>query len=219
MAGAALLTLYGCKEGFPIKTKAPTPTPAITAAATPTTGPNPVGIYIPVEGSKNRKLLTSFSGSWIRGKDIDCFEAIASNQTQLTGSSFKSIWETAWKAFPDASGYKIGYRLTFTLKNGTTVTKTIKSPSDIAASFTQYVEVYLYDDIHFVPGVRYTHLSPNDIKDTTVITSIKLTAGTKIADVTSINLMTFIYHGTQDFDSAGNYTGRVSYEINITKTP
>ena len=78
------------------------------------------------------------------------------------------------------------------------------------------MEVYLYDDIHQTPGVRYTHLEDEDMQADTVISSIKLTSGSKIAQVEDIRLTAFIYNDPRQIES-GVYTGDVSTTILITK--
>jgi hypothetical protein len=73
----------------------------------------------------------------------------------------------------------------------------------------------MYDDVHVTPGVWYTHLEDKDMKDETVITSIKLTSGSKIKQVGDIALTAFIYNGDDCFDAEGNYIGLISETIVI----
>jgi hypothetical protein len=53
------------------------------------------------------------------------------------------------------------------------------------------------------------------MKEETIITSIKLTSGSKIAQVGDITLTAFIYNGDDCFDADGNYIGLVSETIVI----
>ena len=178
--------------------------------------PDAIGLYIPVPGSRNRQLLTEFTGAFVEGKDIDCFEAIASHDQVLKGSSFKRIWLTCWESYPNADAYKVGYALTVTLGSADVVHKVIRTPKDITQDLTQYVEVYLYDDIH--QSGFYSHLLEEEMNDGTMITSAKLTAGPKIAEVDGIRLMAFVYKDEADFDGVtGEYTGDTSYEIAINR--
>jgi len=67
---------------------------------------------------------------------------------------------------------------------------TVTSPKDV--EHTEYLEAWLYDDIHQTPGQRYSHLDEDDMKDETLMTSVKLTCGRKIADVEEISLTAFL---------------------------
>ena len=181
----------------------------------PEISPNTVGIYIPAaNGTASRQRITEFKSVRTAKKDIDCFEILATQVTLAEGKSFASIWNAAWDAHKNASNAKIGFHITFTLSSGETVSKQLLKPSD-SASFYDYLEIYMYDDVHVTPGVWYTHLEDKDMKEETVITSIKLTSGSKIKEVGDITLTAFIYNGDDCFDSEGNYIGLVSETIVI----
>lgn len=179
---------------------------------------NKVGLYIHGEESGTHELVTKYVSNWEKGKDIECFEAFTTHEQKISGSTFRNTWEPYWYSCSDADQYKIGYCLSFTLKNGDVCTKTIKSPSDTKEYF-DYIELYIYDDVHQTPGVWYTHLSESDVNADTFMTSIKLTAGSKIAEVKDIKLTAFVYISDKDFDSAtGKYTGNNSYEISVSRS-
>ena len=172
-----------------------------------------MGIYIPAEnGTAARKRVTEFSSNRTAKKDIDCFEILASQQDLLPGYSFKSIWNDAWNSYENAQETKIGLVVSLTLKNGEKITKQILHPDD-SQSFFEYLEVYLYDDIHQTGW--YSHLEDKDMKTETIITSVKLTSGTRIAEVGDIVLTAFLYSGEDCFDAEGNYIGQVSDTIVI----
>ena len=182
----------------------------------PEISPNCVGIYIPAEdGMSSRVRLAEFSSVRTAKKDIDCFEIMAATEDKLTGSSFRAIWQQTWGQHTDNEGAKIGFWIDFSLPKGMRVHRQILKPSD-AKAFYDYLEVYLYDDVHQTPGVWYTHLEDKDMKEETVITSIKLTAGSKIADVGDITLTAFIYQGEECFDERGEYIGQVYDSIVIS---
>lgn len=194
-------------------TEAPTET---TVTFVPEIHPDTVGIYIPAgDGTSVRKRITEFPAKRTAKTDIDCFEIIASQEEQLKGSSFASIWNTAWDAYEGTQNAKIGFHITFTLTNGETISKQLLKPSD-SAEFYDYLEIYLYDDIHQTPGVWYTHLDDADITEETIISSIKLTSGSKIQEVGDITLTAFIYNDENNFDQDGNYIGLVLSTIIIT---
>ena len=177
--------------------------------------PNTIGLYIPAgDGTKDRVKVTEFTGPWTAKKDIDCFEAFASKDARITGTKFVDMWKAAWDAHENGGGSKIGYILSFTLSDGSTVERMIQKPSD-ADSFKEYIEVYLYDDINQEPGVRYTHISDSEITENTILSSIKLTCGSKIGEVTGITLTAFIYNGEDCFDADGAYIGEVAATVVI----
>lgn len=221
-----ILTRPGAQEG-PVPqptieptaevTSAPTPrpTPEITQAPTPEPTPEiyiPVNLYAP-DGDGVRHRLSEYVSKWTRGKDIDCFEALVSDSATLTGRNFLSIARQTWGTLPDPYAMRIGYTLRYTLADGSEISMQILSPDDIA--HTEYVECYLYDDVH--QSGFYTHLSESSMKDNTLITSVKLTCGDKIDQVQDIRLGVFLYDSPDQFDAEGNYTGSWHSEISIRR--
>lgn len=200
-------------------TTAPTTTPTTAPTTVPTApgiSPDTVGIYIPAaDGTAARTLVTEFAAKRTAKKDIDCFEILASHDARLEGNSFASIWNTAWDAHEGGQDSKIGFVIQFKLSDGNTFTKTILKPGDSKA-FYDYLEVYLYDDIH-QSGGWYSHLEDEDMTEQTIISSIKLTSGSKIAEVGEIRLTAFIYTGEECFDADGMYIGDVSTTVVITE--
>lgn len=198
-------------------TTATTAAPTETEPYVPEIHPDIVGIYIPAaDGTAARKHITEFIASRTAKKDIDCFEILAAQDSIVKGSSFRSIWASAWDAHGNTKTAKIGFRIEFTLDGGEVISAQILKPSD-SKHFFDYVEVYLYDDIHQTPGAWYTHLEDKNMKEDTIISSIKLTSGSKIAQVGDIALTAFIYTGPECFDPQGNYIGLVSQTILITQ--
>ena len=199
-------------------TPAPTPAPTFLATPAPTPLPDadiPIAIYIPVKGSQNRRIVNGFGSEWVRGKDIDCFEVLLSEEKEEAGSRFYEIFDRLWAAQPQAEGHRIGYELQLTLKKGSTHSHVILKPQDVTDDFFAYVECYLYDDIHQNGAWEYYHLLPNSMKGNTMITSIKLTAGAKIDQVEDIQLTAFLYRDADDFNSAGRYAGGNFWTIGI----
>ena len=179
---------------------------------------NKIGLYIHGQDLGTHNLITEYVSNWEKGKDIECFEAFTTTEKSVSGNGFKNTWEPYWNRFADADSCKIGYCLTFTLNSSEVFTKTIKAPTDTAQYF-DYIELYIYDDVHQTQGVWYTHLSESDIKDNTFMTSIKLTAGSKISEVKDIKLSAFTYSSSKDFDPVtGMYIGKNSYEITVTRS-
>ncbi|MDD3244515.1 MAG: hypothetical protein PHD32_12480 [Eubacteriales bacterium] len=215
----------------PEPTQAPTPTPSPTAEPTPSPTPTPeptptpsptlqpsmgnMGLYIK-EGSK-RQRVTTFSSQWVKGKDIKCFDAVASGEESISASRLSTVWQKYWDALDGHADAHVGFRVVFALKDGTSVTQVIRTPSDTKIH-KEYIELYLYDDVHQTPGVRYTHVEEKDVKENTVYSSIKLTAGQRSEEVESVKLMAFTYTGDGDFDPAsGEYIGNNWYEIDVVR--
>jgi hypothetical protein len=73
----------------------------------------------------------------------------------------------------------------------------------------------MYDDINQPTGAWYSHLEDKDMDEDTIISSIKLTSGSKISEVGTIFLTAFIYNAEDNFDEAGNYIGLVKETIAI----
>lgn len=196
-------------------TTVPVTTVPATTSYVPVITPDQVGIYIPADdGTHARKRITEFRAPRTAKTDIDCFEVLASNGDRLDGQSFASIWRGAWESFEGWQTAKIGYHLCLTLENGTVISKTIRKPSD-AAGFYDYLEVYIYDDIHQTGW--YSHLEDEDMKEETVMSSIKLHSGSRINEVGDIELTAFIYNGEDCFDPSGNYIGAVKQTLCITE--
>lgn len=168
-----------------------TPT-AVPLLPTPEPGlPDRIGLYINDSGS--RKLVeTSHKSDWVAGQDIKCYEAIASCEAVLTGSGFAEIWNTCWNKFTNIQNVKIGYQIEILLKSSKTISYDVKTPDDTQKN-REYVETYLYDDVHQTPGQWYSHLESSDLTNDTIATSIKFTAGSKIDEIEKIHLTAYLY--------------------------
>lgn len=196
-------------------TPAPTDTPAPTPSFAPGTIPDVVSFYRPRTKSYSPrvKLDSEFAAKWKKGEDIGSFEVIASDEDELPGEFFGDIFGTAWKAFPEADRCKIGYALRYTLKDGGEIKYTMLSPKHI--QHTEYIECWLYDDYHREPHQNYSHIK--SMKKDTLMTSIKLTCGSRIADVDEIWLTAFICTSLDEFDADHNYTGDTACTIHIVR--
>jgi hypothetical protein len=180
---------------------------------------NACGIYIHNEATGNRELVNGiYSGKWEKGKDIMCFEVFNSNKATLTGSSiFKYLWEPIWFGASDASNYRIGYEVQFSIDGGATkVDQMLLMPED-TEKYKAYMEFYMYDDYHQTPGVWYSHVEQKAYDDSTLLTSIKFTAGQKYDQISGdVTLTAFLYNpSTHCFDADGHYTGDLKYTITV----
>lgn len=178
-----------------------------------------IGLY----ERKSRKLAaTEYTGQWIKGKDIVVFYTLPTRKESVEKVAPKTLIEKYWDNYRKM-GYRIGYRVSFTLKSGEIVTLNILSPKDApphdpSKYFSKFVEIYLYDNAKKDPDGDYGtwHLQERFMTKETLITSIKLTAGKRISEVTSIDLVAFVYKDNSDFDAAtGEYIGPLSCEIPV----
>ncbi len=194
----------------------PTDPPATTQAPPPEIRPGIVGIYIPAaDGTRDRVCIDQFTAKRTAKKDIDCFEVLASREARSGGGGYSAQWKTAWEAAGGGDA-KVGFILRFDTADGQRIDRVIRKPSD-AQDFYEYLEVYLYDDINQTPGVFYTHLSDGDMGEGTVISSIKLTSGSRISEVGDILLTVFLYTGEDCFDGEGRYIGDVTATVLVTE--
>lgn len=192
-------------NSFVQNTQKPTKTATPTNFPTPEPGmPNKLGLYI--AENNERIFVDKFSSKWISGKDIDCFEVLTSNEKSLSGK-FGDLWKSSWESFSNTKNVKVGYKLEIHLLSGETFSFDVKTPKD-ALKHKEYIEVYLYDDIH-VSG-WYSHLEEDDMKDETIMTSIKLTATSKQNEVNKIHLTAYLY--TLDLPERS----LISYAIDVT---
>ena len=118
--------------------------------------------------------------------------------------------------YQDIDDYKIGYYVKFSTEEND-YEKVILDPS-VKHLFHPYLYIYLYDDIHQPDNVIYDHVEPEDVKDNTIYTSIKLYTASGAAKINSpITLTVFTYNGPEDFDENGYYRGNSKYTIIIEK--
>lgn len=201
----------------PSPTQSPTPEPTPSPAPSVAEGaPDAIGLYLTVKAGR-RERLSEYKTVWKRGKDIGVFNAFATDEAVVKGD-YRRMFVADWRKYPNYKEYKIGYRLSFTLKSGETVTLVIRSPKDAPKDpdkyFYQFIEVYLYDGIN-IQG-WYSHLLESQMKENTLMTYIKLTAGKQMEQVESAKLGVFVFHGDEDFDAeTGEYIGPVYNEIPV----
>lgn len=175
---------------------------------------NPIELGLYVYQNKVRTLKNSYDGDFIKGQDIVSFEVYYTKDEILTGNQ-KSLWNQYYKNYQDIDSYKIGYYISFQVGEET-YEKLILRPSDTGSIF-DYVQIYLYDDIHQESG-WYDHVDEVEMKDETILTSIKLTSSTNIDKITSpITLMAFTYDGEDDFDVDNRYRGNSFAEVIVNR--
>lgn len=176
---------------------------------------NPIklGLYKYYGRGQNRKLITEYSDNWNYHNDISSFEVFFTNEEEISGKTFQTLFKEKYDDYQNIDNYKIGYQIKFST-NDKNINKTILSPNDTLEYF-DYIETYLYDDYHREIGVWYSHTTEEEMNENTLLTSIKITAGKKVQEVTSdIKITAFTYEIEDDFIN-GYYRGTSKYSIII----
>ena len=126
---------------------------------------------------------------------------------------FKEVFLKYYNEYQNIDGYKLGYHIKFSTSDKE-IDKYIFRPSDVW-EFFDYIQVYLYDDIHQDTS-WYSHVTDDNYNDSTLLTSIKLTASTYIDRVSSdVTIGVFIYNS--DSVVAGKYIGDNVYYVTLKK--
>ena len=176
----------------------------------------PIGIYKDENSKLN--ILINYSNIFVRGTDIGVFQIYPSTDSSISyNGSFANSFYEKWSS--KNNNHKIGFLIEYDTKNDNKIYHTILKPSDTKAH-ENYLEIYLYDDYVHRNDSFYSHVEEKDYNDNTLYTSIKLTPGIQINDITSdIKLTVFTYDGKDDFDSKdGLYRGKSKYTINVSRT-
>ena len=209
----------------PTPTLKPTDTPTPTMTPTPTPRPafgvTTMSLYKNRKDEKlRRKYDDTFQARWVAGTDITSFECIASDADEIPNNNryFQDLWKDEWNKFENSDQCKICYRVQFQTTDGQKFDKMLMKAGDELEYF-DYIENYLYDDIHQVKGQWYSHLSPSDTNENTILSSLKFTAGQKIDQVMSpITVSAYVYYSDLDFDANGNYVGALGYTVQMVNT-
>lgn len=165
--------------------------------------------------NKNREKVTEYTANWQYHKDISSFEVFFTEENNIDGDYFQNTFKKYYDNYENINNYKIGFHLNFLTKDQE-INKNILSPKD-TEDFFNYLEVYLYDDYHRKIGVWYSHTLENEMNDETLLTSIKLTAGKLINEITSDITVTVFTYDNDDFDNENNYRGKSSYKIVVKR--
>lgn len=178
--------------------------------------PIKVGLYKYYGRNNNRKLITEYTNNWTYHQDISSFEVFYTNELEITGNYIQDTFPEYANNYTNIDNYKIGYIISF-MTNDNEINKTIISPKD-TEEFFDYLEIYLYDDYHIQKGVWYSHTTEEQFNEETLLTSIKLTAGKNISEITSDIKVTVFTYDYDDFDEFNNYRGNSKYTIVVKKS-
>lgn len=210
-----LVLCSGCnKEETKTIKVTPTPTPVTTREPLPCEKENAIPLALYQRENGIRKKVVTHTHSLVLNEDFAVFSTFMTNEEEISGEAIIDLFPTYYQKI-GKENVKIGYQIAFTLENETSVQKTILNPNDASAIY-DYMQVYLYDDIHQKKGAWYSHVE--EMKENTLLTTIKLTGSTYTNQIVSpITLTVFLYQGTHDFDSNQNYIGCHFYKTTIQR--
>lgn len=181
------------------------------------TDDNPITIGLYNTSNSKRVLVKTFESKWPSKKDIETFTALFTNEEIVSNGYIQNVFYEYYNKYENASKYHIGYHIKFTIDDGSTLEQTIFTPKDTEVLY-DYLETYMYNGPQKKIGQWYSHVTEEEYIDTTILASIKLTAGSLIDKITSdIELTAFTYDGEEDFDENGNYRGCSKYTILVKK--
>ena len=171
--------------------------------------PIKVGLYI------NGKKVTTYKTTRQNWTDLGVFEVCFSDKDTLESESTKYNFKRYYETYDNIDKYKIGFQLQFDTTDDKTIDETILGPTEMYSA-SPYMYNYLYDDIHEEDGAWYSHLTAEDIKDNTILSSIKLFYAEKSEAIKlPIKLTVFTYDSDDDFDEYKHYRGNSKYTITI----
>lgn len=156
-----------------------------------------------------------FHDTWRPKRDIVILSSLYSQEEVIAEDYFQNMWKNAALKYDNYEQYKTGWYINFKLKDSTIIDQMIKSPTDVEY-FYDYLELYLYDSANQPIGTWYSHLTAEDMKDNTILTTLKLTAGSKFDQIESpITISVYTYDDLEDFDNAGKYRGNSLSTIKV----
>jgi len=167
-----------------------------------------IGIY------ENTNLVKNYKTTLSNFKDIAVFNIYYTNKEKLDSSNIKYNYQKYLNNYENISNHKNGFYIKYEAE-GKIIEELILDPKSMH-KMAPYLYVYLYDDINQTPGSFYSHLENSDMKDNTIISSIKLFTAHKGTSITSpITLTAFTYDTEDDFTKDNHYRGTSSYTIEI----
>lgn len=172
-----------------------------------------MGLY--QKGNGVRSLVHSYTSEWVLNKDLLVLSAFPVQEEEIELGSIMDVFPKYFQKYENADSYKIGYFLKFKMEDGTLISKVILSPDDTKEIYN-YMQVYLYDDIHQKRGAWYSHVE--EMQENTLLTTIKLTGSFETQNIVSpVELGVFTYNGEDDFDENGMYRGNSLYTVELKK--
>ena len=171
------------------------------------TNPIKVGLYY------NNKLAKETTFTKANHKEVGTYNAFYTDKDKVESDSVKNNWYRYYKKYDNIKDYKTGFYVSFEV-DGKKYEQTITDPTS-KHKLSPYLYVYLYDSYNHKAGTVYTHLEPEDMKDNTVFTSIKVFLAQEGSKITSpITLEAFTYK-EGDINENGYYRGNSKYTMTI----
>lgn len=168
--------------------------------------PITIGLY------QNNSLVHNYQINLSDHKDIGIFEIYYTNDETLENNNQLNNWKKYYNNYQSIDNYKIGFNISFETINET-IDYLVLDPSEM--HHTDYLYIYLYDDINQEENTWYSHLETKDLTDKTIYSSIKLYLANRTYEIISpITLQVFTYD-EDDFDEFNHYRGNSSYTITI----
>ena len=169
---------------------------------------NPIKLSLYVDKNK----VSEYMSPMTIYKDIVSLECYYTEDNRIIDGRFKDVFNKYYSNYQNIDEYRIGYYIKFNTTDGE-VSKYIYRPSDVE-SFFNYIQVYLYDDVH-QESSYYSHVTNEEYNDNTLLTSIKLTASMYIDRVNSdVEVMAFTYKSS-DINDKNEYMGNSKYKVLI----
>lgn len=153
-----------------------------------------------------------------QGRDLCVLGAFPSIEATLSGKNMGEIWSSCLRQNSLSDSLRPGFLLEFDTPDGH-CSKLILRPSDITDAYWDYIETYIYDDIHQTPGAWYSHLLDSEFTDETIVTSVKITAGERISEVRSLTLSVFLYDVGDRADVDEAYARQNGFKAEIIPNP
>ncbi|MBQ7715001.1 MAG: hypothetical protein IJT70_03925 [Clostridia bacterium] len=162
--------------------------------------------------------IADYSDDMSGGRDICVLSGFPSEEPLLSGVDLGAVYFSCLREAGLPEDVKMGYLLRFDTPEGK-CEKLILRPSDITDDYSDYIEVYIYDDINQEPGAWYSHLLDGEYTEKTIVTSVKLTAGAKIAGVRDLTLTAFCYEPENAENVTVSYAEKYGTATRIVPNP
>ena len=218
-----LLIIVGCnKKEEKKQEREPKEIKVVTITPSPEATPEPVPSYqdlnnTPIAIYRNNQKVVEFKDSFRVGKDMAIFKIYPSTDDYLSlNGSFAQAFHNKWNEYNTSGNLKIGFNLSYDVADGRHFSQNILHVND-TYDYQGYILEFLYDDYDLAINNKiYSHVEPEQEKDNTLFSSIKLYPQSAYPDITSKILLTvFTYDTEDDFDENGEYRGNSKYTITI----
>ena len=174
----------------------------------------PIALYL-MKGNNLVRADETYC-DWKRDSILGLFYSLPSNEEIVPCSDYESLWKNLWSQYK-TEGYKVGYNLKLHLDTGEEINRTLLDPIYVNDDIFSHIQLYLYDDVTYMPGRPYYHMTPEEMTPETILTSIKLVGYKETKGVNGpIEVTVFTYNGPEDFDEiTGEYLGKSKFTIKL----